>query len=135
MTVQLERTAANRAGARPAIAARANLVLATLFAGAFAVGCAEMLVVGVLDLLSDGLHVSVPAAGALVTANALGLAVGGPALTALTLRLDRRRVLVGSLAAFVLVTATPVVSPTTTCSSSPGRPQARCRGCSSRPRS
>jgi MFS transporter, DHA1 family, inner membrane transport protein len=31
---------------------RANLVLATLFVGAFAVGCAEMLVVGVLDLLA-----------------------------------------------------------------------------------
>ena len=67
-----------------------------------------MLVVGVLDLLSTGLDVSVPAAGSLVTANALGLAVGGPVLTALTIKADRRRILVGSLAAFVVVTATPV---------------------------
>lgn len=36
-------------------------------------GCAEMLVVGLLDLIADDLTVSVPAAGALVTANALGV--------------------------------------------------------------
>lgn len=96
---------------RPVVRARANLVLATLFVGTFAAGCVEMLVAGVLDLLADGLGVSVPAAGSLVTANALGLAVGGPVLTALTTRIDRRRILVGSLAAFVVVMATPVVVP------------------------
>lgn len=91
--------------------ARTNLVLATLFLGTFAVGCAEMLVVGVLDLLARGLDVSEVAAGSLMTASALGLAVGGPVLTALTIKIDRRRILVGSLAAFVLVTATPVLIP------------------------
>ena len=64
--------------------ARANLVLAVLFAGAFVMGCAEMLVVGMLDLIATDLEVSVSAAGALVTANALGLALGGPLLTFLT---------------------------------------------------
>lgn len=39
-------------GNQPAARARANPVLTTLFAGAFAAGCAEMLVVGVLDLLA-----------------------------------------------------------------------------------
>ncbi len=95
--------------ARTAPPARTNLVLATLFAGAFAVGCGEMLVVGVLDLLAQGLGVSVPAAGSLVTANAIGLAVGGPVLTALTIRYDRRPVLLGSLIAFGLVMAVPLV--------------------------
>lgn len=51
-------------------------VLAVLFLGTFTMGCAEMLVVGMLDLISTGLGVSVPSAGALVTANALGIAVG-----------------------------------------------------------
>ena len=72
--------------------ARANLVLAVLFAGAFVMGCAEMLVVGMLDLIATDLEVSVSAAGALVTANALGLALGGPLLTFLTTRFDRRHV-------------------------------------------
>ena len=55
-------------------------------------GCAEMLVVGMIDLIAADLDVSVPAAGALVTANALGLAIGGPLLTFLTTRFDRRHV-------------------------------------------
>ena len=48
--------------------ARANLVLAVLFAGAFVMGSAEMLVVGMLDLIATDLEVSVSAAGALVAA-------------------------------------------------------------------
>ena len=46
---------------------RPNTVLAVLFAGAFVMGCAEMLVVGMIDLIADDLAVSVPAAGVLVT--------------------------------------------------------------------
>ena len=87
--------------------ARANLVLAVLFAGAFVMGCAEMLVVGMLDLIATDLEVSVSAAGALVTANALGLALGGPLLTFLTTRFDRRHVLIAATAVFVLANLLP----------------------------
>ena len=76
---------------------RANLVLATLFLGMFVLGSAELLLVGVLNLVAADLHVSIPTAGALVTAYALGLAIGGPVLSALTIRLDKRSVLVGAL--------------------------------------
>ena len=89
--------------------ARSTGVLAVLFTGAFVMGCAEMLVVGLLDLISTDLAVSVPAAGALVTANALGLAIGGPLLTLLTTRLDRRHVLLGALTVFVLANVLPVL--------------------------
>ena len=71
---------------------RPGAVLGVLFAGAFVMGCAEMLVVGMIDLIAVDLTVSVPAAGVLVTANALGLAIGGPVLTFLTTRFDRRPV-------------------------------------------
>jgi DHA1 family inner membrane transport protein len=81
---------------------RANLALATLFVGMFVMGGTELLVVGLLDLIAADLRVSIPATGALVTAYALGLAIGGPILTALTIRLNRRTVLVGALALFVL---------------------------------
>ncbi|MCK6066352.1 MULTISPECIES: MFS transporter [Microbacterium] len=90
---------------------RTKIVLAVLFAGAFTMGSAEMLVVGMLDLLVADLGVSIAAAGALVTANALGLALGGPILTALTARWDRRRVLLGAGAVFVAVTLVPVLLP------------------------
>ncbi|NUT91133.1 MAG: MFS transporter [Saccharothrix sp.] len=80
---------------------RANLVLATLFLGMFVLGSGELLVVGVLDLIAADLDVTIPEAGTLVTAYALGLAIGGPVLAAATIKLDRRTVLVGTLALFV----------------------------------
>ena len=91
--------------------ARSTVVLAVLFTGAFVMGCAEMLVVGMLDLISSDLAVSVPAAGALVTANALGLAIGGPLLTMATTRIDRRTLVLATLAVFVLGNVVPVLVP------------------------
>ena len=88
---------------------RTRIVLAVLFTGAFVMGCAEMLVVGLLDLIAVDLEVSVPAAGALVTANAVGQAFGGPLLTLLATRFDRRRVLLATLIVFVLVYLLPVI--------------------------
>jgi MFS transporter, DHA1 family, inner membrane transport protein len=88
---------------------RPTLVLAVLFVGAFVMGCAEMLVVGLLDLISEDLEVSVPAVGALVTANAVGQAFGGPLLTLLATRFDRRRVVLATLIVFVLVYLLPVI--------------------------
>jgi DHA1 family inner membrane transport protein len=89
---------------------RTDLVLALLFVGAFVMGCAEMLVVGLLDLIAEDLAVSLPAAGALVTANALGLAIGGPLLTLLTTRLDRRTVLLAALTVFVAANLLPALA-------------------------
>jgi DHA1 family inner membrane transport protein len=83
-----------QAAVSPRSAARA---LAMLFVGAFVMGSSEMLVVGVLDLVAGDLSVSVSTAGTLVTGFALGLAIGGPILTALTIRLNRRTILCGTL--------------------------------------
>jgi MFS transporter, DHA1 family, inner membrane transport protein len=88
----------------------ANLVLAALFLGTFVLGSAELLVVGVLNLIGADLRVSIPSAGTLLTANALGLAFGGPILTALTIRLNKRTVLIGALALFVLANLVPVLT-------------------------
>jgi DHA1 family inner membrane transport protein len=71
--------------------------LAVLFLGAFVMGSSELLIVGVLDLVAGDLSVSVSTAGTLVTGYALGLAIGGPILTALTIRLNRRTILSGTL--------------------------------------
>lgn len=89
---------------------RTNLALAGLFLGAFVLGSSELIVVGVINLVVADLQVSTPAAGALVTAYALGLALGGPILTALTIRLNRRSILVGSLVLFALGNLVPVVT-------------------------
>jgi DHA1 family inner membrane transport protein len=88
----------------------ANLALATLFLGTFVLGTAELLVVGVLNLIAADLRVSIPAAGALVSANALGLAIGGPILTALTIKMNKRSVLIGALVLFTVANLVPVLT-------------------------
>ncbi|MGH3966430.1 MAG: MFS transporter, partial [Pseudonocardiaceae bacterium] len=74
----------------------------------FTLGCGEELVVGILDLIAADLRIPIPAAGGLLTANAIGLAVGGPVLTALTIRLNRKTVLLGTLAVFGVATLLPL---------------------------
>ena len=81
----------------PKSGARVTIALATLFVTTFVLGCAEMLVIGMLDLIAADLRISIPAAGLLLTAQAVGVAVGGPILTALTIKLNQRTVLVASL--------------------------------------
>ena len=90
---------------------RVGRVLAALFTATFVLGCAEMLVVGLLTEIAQDLRVSIPAAGSLVTAYALGIAVGGPLLTAATIRWERRRVLLGGLLLAVLGMLAPLVVP------------------------
>ena len=55
----------------------------------FRTGTAEYLVAGVLPQLAEDVSVSIATAGQTVTAYALGVAIGGPIVTALTARLPR----------------------------------------------
>lgn len=82
-----------------------NLVLLILFLGTFTMGSAELLVVGVLNLIATDTEVTISATGTLVTAYALGQAIGGPVLTALTVRFSRRLVLQTAMAVYVAATA------------------------------
>lgn len=94
----------------PAAPPSAGRALSTLFAANFVLGTAETLVIGLLVVISGDLGVSVPAAGGLVTAYAVGLAAGGPLLTMATMRLDRRTVVRGSIAVFVVGNLLAVVT-------------------------
>lgn len=87
-----------------------NRVLAALFLATFVLGSAEMLVVGLLGRIAEDLRVPIPVAGGLVTAYALGLALGGPVLTAVTIRWNRRRVLLGALLLAVLGVLVPILT-------------------------
>jgi DHA1 family inner membrane transport protein len=89
---------------------RAHWGLAALGLGAFVVGTAELVIVGVLDSVAEDADVSVSTAGTLVTAYALGVAVGGPIVTALTSRFDRGRVLRVALATFVIANLITVIA-------------------------
>ncbi|MFD7077999.1 MFS transporter [Nocardioides sp. NPDC059952] len=88
---------------------RAVITLGALFTGTLVMGSAEMLVMGMLDLMAEDLAVPVPAVGVLVSANALGIAIGGPLLTFLTARLDRRPVLLAAFATFTGLNLLPAL--------------------------
>ena len=80
---------------------QAGVSLWTLFLGAFVVGSAELVVVGILTLIARDMAVSISTAGTLVTAYALGVSAGGPILTAVSIRLGRRLLLRLALAFYV----------------------------------
>jgi predicted MFS family arabinose efflux permease len=76
--------------------------------GAVVVGTDAYLIAGILPGVADGLHVSVSAAGQLITVFALVYAIAAPLTATATTALGRRTVLTGALAVFaagVLVTA------------------------------
>jgi MFS transporter, DHA1 family, inner membrane transport protein len=73
---------------------RALLVLA--LAG-FGIGTGEFVILGLLPNVAADLSVSIPQAGHLVWAYALGVVVGAPTLTIACVRLPRKAVLVGLL--------------------------------------
>jgi DHA1 family inner membrane transport protein len=68
-------------------------------------GSAELLVVGVLNLMAADHRNSEGSVGFLVTAYALGLSFGGPLLAIATARVARRRLLLWSLTGYIVVTA------------------------------
>ncbi|CAG1010631.1 MAG: MFS transporter [Rhizobiaceae bacterium] len=70
------------------------LPLIALFVAAFAFGTTEFVIAGILPQVAEGLGVSVPAAGYLVTGYALGIAIGGPLLTVATTTVSRRTLLI-----------------------------------------
>ncbi|MET8698753.1 MFS transporter [Kitasatospora sp. NPDC004723] len=75
------------------------LALVALAVTAFAIGTTEFAAMGLLPQVADGLDVSIPQAGWLISAYALGVVIGAPLLTALAAGRPRKAVLV-ALAAF-----------------------------------
>ncbi|MGV9375967.1 MFS transporter [Nonomuraea sp. NPDC003707] len=59
----------------------------------FGITTGEFVIAGILPGIATDLAVSIPAAGLLVTAYAIGMIVGGPVLTALTARFPRKRLI------------------------------------------
>ncbi|WP_089101264.1 MFS transporter [Streptomyces hyaluromycini] len=87
------------------------LALLALAVGAFGLGTTEFVMMGLLPDVADDLHISIPAAGHLVSAYALGVVIGAPLLAALTARLPRRTVLVSLMALFVAGNALSALAP------------------------
>ncbi|MFF8400253.1 MFS transporter [Streptomyces sp. NPDC015684] len=87
------------------------LALLALAVGAFGIGTTEFVMMGLLPDVADDLHISIPAAGHLVSAYALGVVVGAPLLAAVTARMSRRTVLIGLMVLFVVGNALSAFAP------------------------
>ncbi len=79
-----------------------NPPLLALAIGAFGIGVTEFTPMGMLPLIAGDLKTSIPAAGLVVSAYALGVQVGAPVMTLAAARVPRRRLLVGLMAIFTL---------------------------------
>ena len=81
---------------------RLNLPLLALATGAFGIGVTEFAPMGMLPGIASDLGVSIPAAGLLVSAYAMGVLIGAPLMTLTTGRIDRRTLLVALMGIFTL---------------------------------
>jgi MFS transporter, DHA1 family, chloramphenicol resistance protein len=90
------------AAAAPGTTTRIPRVVPVLALSIFALGTSEFMIAGLLPELAADLRVGIPEAGYLISAFALGMIVGAPAMAVLTLRLPRRITLLAALAVFVV---------------------------------
>ncbi|WP_341964136.1 MFS transporter [Pseudomonas sp. RC10] len=81
---------------------RINPPLIALSIGAFGIGVTEFAPMGMLPGIAADLGVSIPTAGLLVSAYALGVLIGAPLMTLTTGKIPRRALLIGLMAIFTL---------------------------------
>jgi DHA1 family inner membrane transport protein len=77
------------------------LAVYILTISAFAIGTTEFVILGLLPDVAHDIHISISKAGLLISGYALGVAIGGPILTILTVRLPRKRLLLMLMSLFI----------------------------------
>ncbi|MER7955345.1 MFS transporter [Streptomyces sp. NPDC096030] len=87
------------------------LALFALAVSAFGIGTTEFVMMGLLPNVADDLGTSVPTAGHLVSAYAIGVVIGAPLLTALGSRVPRKKMLLLLMALFVVGNLASALAP------------------------
>lgn len=72
-----------------------------LAVGVFLTATSELIVSGILPRIADDVNISLAIAGQLITAYSLSFAIATPLLIVMTSRVNRRSLLIGSLAVFI----------------------------------
>ncbi|MGW6506081.1 Cmx/CmrA family chloramphenicol efflux MFS transporter [Streptomyces niveus] len=78
----------------------------------FALGTSEFMLSGLLPPIADDMDVSIPQAGLLISAFAIGMVVGAPLLAAGTLRMPRRTTLIALISVFGVGQVAGALAPT-----------------------
>lgn len=87
------------------------IAIFALTIAAYAIGTTEFVIVGLLPTVADDLNITLPLAGLIVSVYALGVTFGAPILTALTGRIERKPLLLGLMALFILGNGAAALSP------------------------
>lgn len=88
-----------------------NWPLLALAVGAFAIGVTEFAPMGMLPVIAEGVHVSIPSAGMLISAYAIGVMIGAPVMTLLFSRFGKRTALIALMAIFTVGNVMSALSP------------------------
>ncbi|WP_159621694.1 MFS transporter [Ruania rhizosphaerae] len=91
---------------------RLTLALAAMALGGFTIGTTEFASMGLLPQIATGLSVTVPEAGRLISAYALGVVIGAPLIVMAAARMERTRLLVLLAASIAVTNALSAVAPT-----------------------
>nr|WP_245450534.1 MFS transporter [Neorhizobium sp. SOG26] len=87
------------------------LIEIALAVGGFGIGTGEFAIMGLLPDVAATYQVSIPMAGYVISAYALGVVVGAPVIAVLSARLPRRTLLLGLMAVFALGNILSAVAP------------------------
>lgn len=87
------------------------LAVVALALGGFGIGTTEFVSMGLLPDIATSFGISEPSAGHIISAYALGVVVGAPAIAALTARMARRKLLLGLIAVFTLGNLASMLAP------------------------
>ena len=98
---------ATSAAPRPRVPGQVYLLAAVIFC----LGTSEFMIAGILEPLSADLDVTIPQAGLLITGFAVGMIVGAPAMTLLTLTLPRRATMIVMIIGFSALHILAALSP------------------------
>ncbi|WP_336711724.1 MFS transporter [Arthrobacter sp. USHLN218] len=82
-----------------------------LAAGGFGIGTTEFAIMGLLQNVAEGLQISIPQSGQLISAYALGVVIGAPVLAALGARLPHKHMALGLMALFTVGNLSSVLAP------------------------
>jgi DHA1 family arabinose polymer transporter-like MFS transporter len=85
--------------------------LVPLALGGFGIGMTEFVMMGILPDIAGGLHISIPEAGYLISAYALGVVVGAPTLVGLLARRAPKHVLIAFMLMFAAFNGLSAFSP------------------------
>jgi DHA1 family inner membrane transport protein len=94
----------------PTRARHFTLAVLALAMGGFAIGTTEFVTMGLLPQVADGVGVSIPQAGHLISAYALGVVVGAPVLAFFGATWPRRGLLLALMAAYAVFNALSAVA-------------------------